>query len=539
MTLYETFRKSAEKEQEKIAIIVDDLKWSYSFRELLELVDKTAGCLYQYGVRPGMRVGILTTGTVEEASVFFSLNKIGAVARYLDFLKDTDYLVHSIEVSKLEILIIDEIFLPMEPAINPEEKPVIVITSKRFIRNGNCISLNCLFENGYTDVNPYPYDAQRVTTIINSSGSTGTPKPISLTDSAINAAAVKMLKADLINENSVILKVIPPQIGLGLITSLYTGLINGNTVILNRFENPKLGVLNMLSLVKEFPCICHRYDLPGESELAIMASPLFVRILFNSEDIQDLSYVGSILAAGSKLSREELIELTAVGKQKNCPVLICNGYGQNELGGAAALNDNKGNELGSAGRPTYNTVIRVVDQYTYEEKDCGETGLLIEQSDSMFTEYDGMAEDTSEAFITLADGSVWFNTHDLGYISETGYVYITGRTTRVAIRFDYKLPLDDIEEKVKSNNFVRDAALIITDASGSFQKITSFVVLTDTYRGKKSEEQVLEKINEGNCLSFNEKIDEVFILDRIPVLSSGKADYALLNDQYQQMKADN
>ena len=152
---------------------------------------------------------------------------------------------------------------------------------------------------------------------------------------------------------------------------------------------------------------------------------------------------------------------------------------------------------------------------------------------------DGMAEDTSEAFITLADGSVWFNTHDLGYISETGYVYITGRTTRVAIRFDYKLPLDDIEEKVKSNNFVRDAALIITDASGSFQKITSFVVLTDTYRGKKSEEQVLEKINEGNCLSFNEKIDEVFILDRIPVLSSGKADYALLNDQYQQMKADN
>jgi acyl-coenzyme A synthetase/AMP-(fatty) acid ligase len=258
MTLYETFRKSAEKEQEKIAIIVDDLKWSYSFRELLELVDKTAGCLYQYGVRPGMRVGILTTGTVEEASVFFSLNKIGAVARYLDFLKDTDYLVHSIEVSKLEIL----------------------------------------------------------------------------------------------------------------------------------------------------------------------------------------------------------------------------------------------------------------------------------------TEYDGMAEDTSEAFITLADGSVWFNTHDLGYISETGYVYITGRTTRVAIRFDYKLPLDDIEEKVKSYNFVQNAALIITDTSGSFEKITSFVVLADTYRGEKSEEQVLEKINEGNCLSFNEKIDEVCIMDRIPVLSSGKVDYALLNDQYQQMKAD-
>lgn len=348
-----------------------------------------------------------------------------------------------------------------------------------------------------------------------------------------------MLKTDLINENSVILKVIPPQIGLGLITSLYTALINGNTVILNRGENPKLGLLNMFSLTREFPRICHQYNLPGKSELAIMASPLFIRALFCNEEIQDLSYVGSILAAGSKMSREELIELTAVGKQKNCPVLICNGYGQNELAGAAALNDNEGNEFGSAGRPTYNTIIRVVDKDTLEDKKCGETGLLIEQSDSMFSEYDGMADDTREAFITLPDGSTWFNTHDLGHISETGYVYITGRTTRVAVRFDYKLPLDDIEGKVKMNPVVRDAALIVIDYSGSVEKIAAFVVLTETYKNERTEEQVLKLINEGNHLQFNEKIDELIFIDQIPTLSSGKADYSLLTNLYHQMKSKN
>ena len=536
MTLYETFRRSAEKEKEKTAIIADDLKQAYSYTELLELTEQTAGCLYRQGIHPGMRVGILITGTVEEASLLFALNKIGAVARYLDFLKDINYLVHSIKASKIEALIIDEVFLPIEPVINPGEKPVIVITSRRMIRTGNCVSLNCLFESGSTAVDPCPYDKDRVTTIINSSGSTGTPKPISLTDAAINAAAVKVLKTDLINENSVILKVIPSQIGLGLITSLYTALINGNTVILNRCENSKCGLLHMLSLVGDYPRICRQYDLPEKSQLAILASPLFIRAIFYSEEVQDLSYVGSILAAGSKMTREELIELTAVGKQKNCPVLICNGYGQNELAGAAALNDNKGNEFGSAGRPTYNTVIRVVDKDTLEEKSCGETGLIIEQSDSMFSEYDGLADETREAFITLADGSVWFNTHDLGHISKTGYVYIKGRTTRVVIRFDYKLPLDDIEEKVKSNTFVHDAALIITDCSGSFEKITAFVVLTDAYKGQVTQEQILQSINEGNHLNFNEKIDELIVIDRIPVISSGKVDYALLNDLYHEMK---
>ena len=514
MTLYEMFRQSAEKEQPKTAIIVDDLRRAYSFAELLKLVEKTAGCLFQHGIHPGARVGIMANGTVEEASVFFALNKIGAVARYLDFLKDVDYLVHCIEVSELDALIIDEAFLPLEPVINPAGKPAIILTSNRFIRCGNCISLNCLFENEYEAVNAYPYDAHRVTTIINSSGSTGIPKPISLTDAAINAAAAKMLKTSLINENSIILKVIPPQIGLGLITSLYTALINGNTVILNRGENPKLGLLNMFSLTREFPRICRQYNLPGKSELAIMASPLFIRALFYNEEIQDLSYVGSILAAGSKMSREELIELTTVGKQKNCPVLICNGYGQNELAGAAALNDNEGNEFGSAGRPTYN-----------------------KQSDSMFSEYDGMPDDTREAFITLPDGSTWFNTHDLGHISETGYVYITGRTTRVAVRFDYKLPLDDIEGKVKMNPVVRDAALIVTDYSGSVEKITAFVVLTEAYKNERAEEHVLNLINEGNHLQFNEKIDELIIVDQIPTLSSGKADYSLLNNLYHQMKS--
>lgn len=571
--LYDTFRMSAERNREKTALIVDDLRRSYSYGEVDDLIVRTAEALSRCGIRSGMRVGMMLNGTVEEASVWLALNKIGAVSRFIDYLKDVDYLTHCIASSRLDVLIMDEILLPAEPAFNPDELPVIVVTSSRFIRRGKCISLNALLEAaekgetvslfeksmrasedsgsvaqethgtgrqavGGVDMSQAPSAAGGpVTTIINSSGTTGTPKPIALTDAAIEAAAAKVLRTDLLSRDSVVLKVIPIQVGLGLITTLYTSLINGNTVILDRGESNKALPANTVRLVREFPRIRSRYGLVEGAKLVVFASPLFIRMIFMSEDVLDLSFLESILAAGSKMSEKELTELTEIGRQKGCSVRICNGYGQNELAGAAALNENCANEFGSAGRPVYNTIIRVVDSLTLETKAPGETGLIIEQSDSLFTEYDGMPEATREAFLTLPDGTTWFNTHDIGYISESGFVYITGRTTRVAVRFDFKIPVDDIEAKVRENPLVRNAALIVTDYTGSFEKIAAFITLEDVQEKPESENQVLETVNAGNLLNWNEKIDEVVIVDTIPMMASGKPDYAFLRDYYEQNRA--
>ena len=571
--LYDTFRLSAERNRDKTALIVDDLRRSYSYGEVDDLIVRTAEALSRCGIRSGMRAGLMLNGTVEEASVWLALNKIGAVSRFIDYLKDVDYLTHCIASSRLDVLIMDEILLPAEPAFNPDDLPVIVVTSSRFIRREKCISLNALLEAaekgetvslfeksmrasedsgsgaqethgtgrqavGGVDMSQAPSAAGGpVTTIINSSGTTGTPKPIALTDAAIEAAAAKVLRTDLLSRDSVVLKVIPIQVGLGLITTLYTSLINGNTVILDRGESNKALPANTVRLVREFPRIRSRYGLVEGAKLVVFASPLFIRMIFMSEDVQDLSFLESILAAGSKMSEKELTELTEIGRQKGCSVRICNGYGQNELAGAAALNENCANEFGSAGRPVYNTIIRVVDSRTLETKAPGETGLIIEQGDSLFTEYDGMPEATREAFLTLPDGSTWFNTHDIGYISESGFVYITGRTTRVAVRFDFKIPVDDIEAKVREHPLIRNAALIVTDYTGSFEKITAFIELEDLPGEPESEDRILETVNAGNLLNWNEKIDEVVIVDTIPMMASGKPDYAFLRDYYEQNRA--
>ena len=91
----------------------------------------------------------------------------------------------------------------------------------------------------------------------------------------------------------------------------------------------------------------------------------------------------------------------------------------------------------------------------------------------------------------------------------------------------------DIEAKVRENPVVRNAALIVTDFSGSFEKIAAFVTLEDLNVESESEEQILETVNAGNLLNWNEKIDEVVVVDTIPMMASGKPDYAFLKEYYE------
>ena len=71
-SLYDTFRMSAERNREKTALIVDDLRRAYSYGELDDLIGRTERALSLCGIRPGMRIGMMINGTVEEVSVWLA-----------------------------------------------------------------------------------------------------------------------------------------------------------------------------------------------------------------------------------------------------------------------------------------------------------------------------------------------------------------------------------------------------------------------------------------------------------------------------------
>jgi acyl-[acyl-carrier-protein]-phospholipid O-acyltransferase/long-chain-fatty-acid--[acyl-carrier-protein] ligase len=216
---------------------------------------------------------------------------------------------------------------------------------------------------------------------------------------------------------------------------------------------------------------------------------------------------------------------------KDCYSKPVSVYGQNEMHLQTANNDS-GNKYGSVGTPTIGTNIIIVDDDN-ELVGPNIEGRVLEQSDTTFIAYENSPEKTQSSFITLEDGSKWFDTQDKGFIDEDGYVYITGRFSRSMVRFDCKVSLEIIEEKIKKHTDVRDCVMIALEEKNEENDIP--VLFLDT-GGKKITFKEMVKDLKRKGVEFSEyEIPEFIEKVKMPYLSSQKPDIQKLT-QYAQKK---
>ena len=528
-TLYTTYVNASRNRLDEVAVYVDDTNKQYTNKELLTLIDSASKGFQSLGINENSKIGIFLNGSIEEVITFLALSKLGAVSKFIDFMKSISAIKHSLEETDLDLLVMDERFLPLIQLINEKKLPVVVANSSNYYDDDNYISYEKLYQmNCSEDIVAASYIDGKPSIIINSSGTTGEPKPIVHTDYSVNAATQKMLYTDYpLSTGHLLLKMIPIQIGLGLITSLYTGLISGTIIVLIGGKDVSELIEKTVFFVKNFTQFREIHQLTKSTKLNVFTCPTYIRTLINSREVTDLSFIGSILAAGSKMTKEELLDLEQIAEEKGCKVPICNGYGQNEMAGAVTLNLNQYNINGSAGFPTFGTDVIVINPETKERLSPNQIGLILEASNSEFQEYEKQKEKTEHAYLTLPDGSCWFNSCDLGYMDENGFLYITGRTTRVAIRSDAKISLDEIEIKIRALPFIIDCAVIISSCGKSHDQITAFIKCDNI-----EEKDIRNKIETANILSEFEMPSEFLLIEKLPYKTNGKIDYENLEGMY-------
>lgn len=532
-TLYNTYRNFALRHLDETAVYIQKTSKTYTHRDLLELIDITSAALNEVGIKENSRVGLFLNSSIEDSVFLLALNKIGALSKWFDAFKNPQEIVMSLQESTYDLLIVDEALLPLEKAVNSEGIQVIIANTKEKCDNAKYTDFDSFCQIGIgKSVKAVSFDEKRPTVIINSSGTTGPSKPIIHCDRSINAAAQKIMYTDYpIGRNNVMMKMVPSQIGLGLVTSMYSGLISGTQVAFVSGNSIEEMGMNMISFVKGFPNYRDENYLPKDAKLNIFTAPIQIRVLIKSDLITDLSFIGSIMIGGSKVSKKELNELTEIGREKGLKVPICVGYGQNELAGGASYNYNSKNKNGSAGFPAIGTDIQIVNPSTFSLLRANQEGLILERSNSEFLYYDKMEKRTKEARVKMPDGLDWFNTYDLGYMDQEGFIFITGRLGRTATRFDSKVSLDTVEEKIKELSFVEDCAAICPTFGGSMEEIISFIVASEN-----NEEKIASMIQSANILSLFEMPNRFIVLEQLPHLSSGKPNYELLKKQYQEME---
>lgn len=527
-TLYTTYVNASRNRLHEIAVYVDDTGKQYNNKELLTLIDSASKGFQSLGINENSKVGIFLNGSIEEVITFLALSKLGAVSKFIDFMKSISAIKHSLEETDLNLLVMDKCFLPLNQLINEKGLPVVVANSSNYYDDEAYISYQKLYQINCNEDIVAPYIDGKPSIIINSSGTTGEPKPIVHTDYSINAAMQKMLYTDYpLSTGHILIKMVPIQIGLGLITSLYTGLISGTMIVLISGKDVSELIEKTVSFVKNFTQFREIHQLTKSAKLNIFTSPTFIRALIKAQEITDLSFIGSLLAAGSKMTKEELIDLEQIARKKGCKVPICNGYGQNEMAGAVTLNLNRYNINGSAGFPTFGTDIVIINPETKERLSPNQIGLILETSNSKFQEYEKQKRKTEQAYLTLSDGSCWFNSYDLGYMDENGFLYITGRTTRVAIRSDAKISLDEIEAKIRLLPFIIDCATIISLHGESHDQIAAFIKCDNI-----AKKDVRKSIEAANILSKFEMPSEFLFVEDLPYKTNGKIDYEKLKDMY-------
>ena len=525
-TLYMTFKNSIQGREEEIAMVQPKEGRVMTYGKLLSEVDKAAAGLSQMGIKKGSMVGMFFSNSMEEAVFLLAVNKLGATSKWIDYTKDPKSLFTSVTEAKLDALVLEDMLKPLEEVINPGKIPTVICGEKK---EGalHQITYEELKEKGKgVTVEPQEFNEERPSVIISSSGTTGEPKPIVHSDLNVNYAARKMMHSNFsLDKDHIVMVTIPPHIGLGLITSLYTNLISGAKLAMIHCNGPEDSMQQTVGFLINYQDIVKNLYQNPDLRLVIFGAPIHVRIISSVKELKDLSFLDGFLAAGSKISEEELKEFDRIYAEKGCKCPISNGYGQNEMAGAVCLNDEIHNVNGSAGYPVIGSNVLVVDEEKGELLPPNVEGDILEKCNTQFQYYYNMPEATQNSEVDFNDGR-YFATKDVGYLSEDGFLHITGRKARVLVRFDTKISLDKLEAKVRALPFVKDCAAVAYDVGGSFEKLALYVEPQGNALDLTSE-SFNALVSDLNLFSDLE-VPDVVEIRPIPYMANSKVDYQAL-----------
>ncbi len=548
-TLYQTVF-----EQNKNNMDVDAIGFlgkNITFRELKKNVDRLADAYIKLGVKEGDTVGICTINMPIVQENLLALSKIGVTSKWIDLRIKGKDLVKNINENKCHMLvvfdgiidgimeIIDETEVSTVLVASPKDylNPVIkaianlkdkkegknvtipkdkrIILYKHFLKTGDANSL----------LKPVSLQKDKPAIIVQSSGSTGMAKSIKHTEYNFNSCMQKEAYSDLpfmVGKSMYV--TVPPFIIYGLNNSIYAALAFGMKAEMTPYwsENTIFDDLGKY----DFACAApfhYRYlykkinKMLEEMELlnAKVANRNIIKM--QNKKLKDvrkkLARVKVFMCGGDKISSQELLMMEhLIGAH------ILNGYGNNELTGAAIISPVYANRPDSVGIPMKGITVAAFEPDTFNMLNTGEEGEICIHSDSVFVGYLNNEEETKRIKQTHDDGLAWIHTGDLGYVDHDGYVYITGRAKRLIKREAFKIAPETIENVILEMESVRDCVVVgVTDLEheGSFVPMAYIEIDSDDEAKKNSiKTEIMERCKSE--LPDYEIPKYIELIDKIP-----------------------
>jgi cyclohexanecarboxylate-CoA ligase len=448
-TVDQLLSEAIARTPDKIAIIADradrEQALRLTYRELGNLVDRAASSLSLLEVGPGDVVTVQLPNWGEFVVTALACSKIGAVFNpVMPILRERE-LLYVLNFCESKVFIIPKLYRGFDYAAMAEGmrgqlhhlKHLIVVDGdgeSSFERS--ILAAEPDGEPGKRFGLPPCLGPDDMAVVMFTSGTTGEPKGVIHTSNSLVGCTKALTQRFGLHDDEVLLVASPVAHMTGYAAVVLLSIYLGGTMVLHDVWEPKHGVLLMVR----------------EGVTYTAASTPFLN------DICDVVAAGaprpaslrSFLCAGATIP-PVLIERAA----REVGIHACSLWGMTESLASTLTEPSRAVEKSSTtdGRPLEGMEVRIVD-LDGKPVPAGQSGRLLVRGCQMFTGYYKKPE------LETFDAQGWFDSGDLAYMDDEGYIRISGRVKDVLIRGGENVPVVEIENLLYKHPSVAAVAVV-------------------------------------------------------------------------------
>jgi long-chain acyl-CoA synthetase len=525
---------------------IDFMGKRFTYRDLGDLVNRSAKGLQQLGVKPGVHVGLYLPNSPHYIIAFFGVLKAGGTVVNYSPLDAAKVLEHKVEDSRTDFLITLDMALlyPQMGAMlgktrlkklvvgslaeltaDPDSVMAEMKATRQLIDvawDDRQISFAQLLHNdGSFQVYPVADPAERIAVLQYTGGTTGLPKGAMLTHANLTSTC-QQYRATTVGSPPVLaegkerfLAVLPPFHIYALSVNVLFAILQGAEIVQHARFDPKAAL----------------EDISGKGVSVFCGVPTMFTALINHPEtpkhsLHTLKYCGS---GGAPLPLEVAQQFAAI---TGCN--LTEGWGMTETSPAGTFTPAQKDGMrkaGSCGMPMPGIVIKFLSiENTEQYVSLGERGEICIKGPNVMKGYWNNPQATAD--VTTFDG--FLRTGDVGYMDQDGFVFIVDRTKDMLLCGGYNVYPRVLEEAIYRHPAVEEVAVIGIRDEYRGQSPKAFIKLKDGAATFTLDE--LQKFLKDK-LGKHEMVQALEIRDALPKTPVGKISKKDLYDQEERKTA--
>lgn len=519
-TCYELFVEICENQN--LALYFYDHRIKLS--SILKDVDNFAAHLQELGFLPGDVLSINLPTCPQALVAFYACSKIGVIANFVNPVFPINKLLENLKSTNSKGIIYYDMLLKNNEQLDNSNQILIKCSTKDYVGFRKPIfalysmlkSKNIKRSINYSRMVKKAQKQAKITPnktdtvcMMHSGGTTGTPKTIKLQNSAFIelAYAINNTKYRKLTKEELALTVLPICHSYGLGIAMQSFLYSGYSLYLVPQFNPEL----CNKIIKKY------------NVTLIAGVPVIYEKLMNEKHFEGkhLAKLNRLHSGGDFANEKFVTKFEGILKKynSNAKLLIC--YGLTETCSTGSVSWEKCYKAKSCGKPMSNTTIEIWDDNN-EILGHDKIGNIVIKSTSLMEGYLG-----EESGLTYKNGEKYVISGDLGYLDKDGFLFVVDRKKRSTKIAGYNVFPSEIEQVVKTIDFVEDAfAKTYTDENKTYIKL--FVSVNVKLDQEFVKSKILEVCKKN--LSKYSIPKTIIILEKMPKTNLGKLDLNILNN---------